>query len=259
MNQYEHPATSALRAQAATGLDRHLPRPCHDRAAPTPSSPPADHEGPRAVARSLDQAREEERLRLRRELHDSLGPHLAAVHLRLNAAQACGLSSSAASEHLRVAVEALGEALTEVRRITAATAPATLLRRGLLEATRDLAHRLSTEKVQVEVVGPDQPLPALTATVAAAAYRITAEALTNAVRHSAARRVQVHISLCYPTLTIRVTDDGTGLSARAVDGLGLASVAERAAETGGSATLDTGPHGTVVRVALPVTAAQRLS
>lgn len=251
-DRYEHPGPPALRVDTATGLNGRLRCPPAGQAGPAPGAPRPDDD-PRAVRQNLLLAREEERRRLRRELHDGLGPHLAAVRMRLNAAQACGPPASAAAEHLRIAAEALGEALVEVRRITAGTRPATLMERGLLDATRILAHRLCTRDVQVVVVGPLVPLPALAPTVETIAYRITAEALTNAVRHSGARRIQVDFSVDLPTLTVSVTDDGTGLDARAVAGTGLASVAERVAEIGGVATLDTGPHGTVVRVALPVT------
>ncbi|MFD5159245.1 sensor histidine kinase [Streptomyces hawaiiensis] len=255
MNQHEHPGALALCADTATRLDRQLLRPPAGEVGPPPVAPPPD-EAPRGVRQNLAGVREEECRRLRRDLHDGLGPHLAAVQMRLDAAQACSAPTSAAAEHLRIAAEALGEALIEVRRITAGTRPATLMKRGLLDATRDLAHRLCTRDVQVVVVGPHRPLPPLASTVETTAYRITAEALTNAVRHSRARRVHVGFSVDFPTLTVSVTDDGTGLDARAVAGTGLASVAARAAEIGGLATLGTGPHGTEVRVALPLTCAR---
>ncbi|WP_413755127.1 sensor histidine kinase [Streptomyces sp. MMBL 11-3] len=198
--------------------------------------------------------REEERRRLRRDLHDGLGPHLAAAQIRLDAAQACGPLPPAATEHLRVAAEGLGAALTEVRRITAGLGPAALLEKGLLDATRSLARHFSTQHVGVVVVGSALRLPAPVSAVETSAYRITAEALTNAVRHSGARRVRVDLSADSTALTVRVTDDGTGLGVRAAAGTGLASIAERAAETGGTCTVDSGPHGTTVRATLPFTA-----
>ncbi|SEU35394.1 sensor histidine kinase [Nonomuraea wenchangensis] len=209
-------------------------------------------EDARAARERLVLAREEERRRLRREIHDGLGPQLAAVRLRLGVAQVCGLPS-AADAHLREAVEVLGEALAEVRRITAGLTPATLVDRGLLDATRILAHRLTTDAVRVTVTDPATPLPTLPPAVETAAYRITAEAVTNAVRHAGARGVEVTFTARPGALTVTVTDDGTGFDAGAVPGTGLSSIAERAEEIGGAATIDTAPGGTTVTATLPTT------
>ncbi|WP_229871283.1 sensor histidine kinase [Streptomyces phaeofaciens] len=219
----------------------------------------ADQAGPALAALQLGQeaqaarerlivAREEERRRLRREIHDGLGPQLAAVQMRLGAAQAC---PAADPQHLRIAAEGLGEALAEVRRITAGLTPAMLAERGLLDATRTLAQRLSTADVQITVDAVPLPLPPLGPAVETAAYRIAAEAVTNAVRHSGARHVRIVFEATATTLAVAVVDDGTGLDTRAVPGTGLASVAERAEEIGGTSTLDTGPHGTTVTATLP--------
>ncbi|MBT2385942.1 ATP-binding protein [Streptomyces sp. ISL-11] len=223
----------------------------------------ADQAGPALAALRLGQeaqaarehlvlAREEERRRLRREIHDGLGPQLAAAQLRLGTAQACSPPSSAATEHLRVAAEGLGEALAEVRRITAGLTPAALVEHGLLGATRTLAHRLGTDDVRVTVAGPRTPLPALAPGVEIAAYRIAAEAVTNAVRHAGARRVEVAFDAAPTALTVVVTDDGTGFDTAAVPGTGLASVAERAEEIGGTSAVASGPDGTTVSATLPL-------
>jgi two-component system NarL family sensor kinase len=221
----------------------------------------ADQAGPALAALRLGEeaqaarerlvlAREEERRKLRREIHDGLGPHLAAVQLRLGIAQACAPPSSGAPEHLLTAAEVLGEALTEVRRITAGLAPAALVEHGLLDATRTLARRLSTRDVLVTVTGP--PLPALTPAVETAAYRIAAEAVTNAVRHAGAGRVRVTFGAGQATLQVTVSDDGTGFDATAVPGTGLGSITERAEEIGGTCTIGTGPRGTTVSAKLPI-------
>ncbi|GGO79194.1 sensor histidine kinase [Nonomuraea cavernae] len=208
-------------------------------------------EDARAARERLVLAREEERRRLRREIHDGLGPQLAAVRLRLGVAQACG--PPAADAHLREAVEVLGEALAEVRRITAGLTPAALVDRGLLDATRILAHRLTTDAVRVTVTDPATPLPVLPPAVETAAYRITAEAVTNSVRHAGARGVEVTFTACPGALVVTVIDDGTGFGADTVPGTGLSSIAERAEEIGGAATIDTAPGGTTVTATLPTT------
>ncbi|WP_240803186.1 sensor histidine kinase [Streptomyces sp. A1499] len=206
-----------------------------------------------AARESLVLAREEERRRLRREIHDGLGPQLAAVQMRLGTAQACVGPQSSAPQHLRAAAEGLSEALTEVRRITAGLTPAVLVERGLLEAIRILAHRLSTEVVQVVVADPATTMPVLAPAVETAAYRIAAEAMTNAVRHSGARRVLVSLAVTPASLTVKVSDDGNGLPGGGVPGTGLASFTERAEEIGGTTGVHTGPHGTAVHATLPLT------
>ncbi|MEU8248868.1 histidine kinase [Nonomuraea sp. NPDC048916] len=206
-----------------------------------------------AAREHLVLAREEERRRLRREIHDGLGPQLAAVQLRLGIAEACSPPPAAAHPHLRTAAEVLGEALAEVRRITAGLTPATLVDRGLLDATRILAHRLTTDAVLVTVTDPPAPLPALSPAVETAAYRIAAEAVTNAVRHAGARGVAVTFTTAPAALTVTVTDDGDGFGADALPGTGLSSIAERAEEIGGAATIDTAPGGTTVTATLPTT------
>ncbi|WP_240659626.1 ATP-binding protein [Streptomyces sp. WAC 01529] len=174
------------------------------------------------------------------------------MQMRLGTAQACVGSQSAAPEHLRAAAEGLSEALTEVRRITAGLTPAVLVERGLLEAIRILAHRLSTEVVQVVVADSVTTVPALAPAVETAAYRIAAEAMTNAVRHSGARR-GVGLTVTPTSLTVKVSDDGNGLGGGGVPGTGLASCTERAEEIGGTTGVRTGPHGTAVHATLPLT------
>ena len=127
------------------------------------------------------------------------------------------------------------------------------LMRNVLDATRILAHRLTTDAVRVTVTDPATPLPALPPAVETAAYRITAEAVTNAVRHAGARGVEVTFTACPGALTVTVADDGTGFDAGAVPGTGLSSIAERAEEIGGAATIDTAPGGTTVTATLPTT------
>jgi len=223
----------------------------------------ADQAGPALAALRLGEeaqaarerlvlAREEERRRLRREIHDGLGPQLAAVQLRLGVVQARGVADAAASEQLRLASDVLGEALTELRRITAGLTPAALVEHGLLVAARTLAHRLSTDSVRVTVACADCPLPAMPPAVETAAYRITAEAVTNAVRHARAEHVRVDFAPCPGGLTVTVADDGTGFDSDAVAGTGLASIAERAEEIGGTYRIDSGPHGTTTRATLPI-------
>ncbi|MFF7653497.1 sensor histidine kinase [Streptomyces sp. NPDC007983] len=209
-----------------------------------------------AARERLVLAREQERRRLRREIHDGLGPQLAAVRLRLDIAQTSCPPGHPARVQLCEAAETLAEALVEVRRITAGLAPAALAERGLAGAVRDLARRLGVDGLRVSVASRPAVLPPLSPGVETAAYRIAAESLTNAVRHARARQVRVELATdpdTFETLEIKITDDGSGLPETAVRGVGLASVRERAEEIGGSCSVTGSATGTVVHAVLPLT------
>ncbi|WP_055557953.1 ATP-binding protein [Streptomyces sp. NBRC 110028] len=209
-----------------------------------------------AARERLVLAREQERRRLRREIHDGLGPQLAAVRLRLDIAQTSCPPGHPARVQLCEAAETLAEALVEVRRITAGLAPAALAERGLAGAVRDLARRLGVDGLRVSVASRPAVLPPLSPGVETAAYRIAAESLTNAVRHARARQVRVELVTdpdTFETLDIMITDDGSGLPETAVRGVGLASVRERAEEIGGSCSVTGSATGTVVHAVLPLT------
>ncbi|WP_435242634.1 sensor histidine kinase [Streptomyces cucumeris] len=205
-----------------------------------------------AARERLVLAREQERRRLRREIHDGLGPQLAAVRLRLDIAQTSCAPGHPARAQLREAAETLAEALVEVRRITSGLAPAALADRGLAGAVRDLGHRLGVDGLRVGVASRPLALPPLSPGVETAAYRIAAESLTNAVRHARARQVHIELTAGSDTLQVKVTDDGSGLRETAVPGIGLASVTERAEEIGGSCTVTGSATGTVVHAVLPL-------
>jgi signal transduction histidine kinase len=171
-------------------------------------------------------AREEERRRLRRDLHDGLGPALASLTLKLDAARNLLARDRAATETLL---------LDEL---------------GLVSAIREHAARnVSANGLRVLVEAPES-LPPLPAAVEVAAYRITMEALTNVARHAQAHTCVVRLSLPEAggrpqgsPLQIEIVDDGVGLPADRRAGVGLTSVRERAAEIGGTCAVGPGPGG----------------
>jgi signal transduction histidine kinase len=204
-----------------------------------------------AARQRLVSAHEEERRRLRRDLHDHLGPTLAAQAMQIEAAHDLLRHRPDEAATLLKDVLSLGaDAVTEVRRIARGLRPPALDERGLAGAVRQAATELSGP-VPVRVVA--DRLPALPAAVEVAAYAIVREALTNVVRHAGARSAEVHIAVDGPTLLVEVTDDGRGLPRAAAGGVGSASMRERAQELGGRCTVAPGPEGgTVVRAWLPV-------
>jgi two-component system, NarL family, sensor kinase len=193
--------------------------------------------------------REEERRRLRRDLHDGLGPSLAAIVLKLNATQ----SRTDARERNALIAETRNEvraAIAEVRRLVDNLRPPAIDEVGLLDAIRQRASALSGD-VAFEVTGPDvlSPLPAA---VEVAAFRIASEAMTNVARHSGATRCRVVVDV-NGSFELTVSDNGTGADRAATAGVGWTSMRERAAELGGSCTISSRPEGgLVVRAVLPL-------
>ncbi len=196
-------------------------------------------------------AREEERRRLRRDLHDGLGPLLAGISLKLGAARNLLPGDPDAAEALlsQLADEAQA-AVGDVRRVVDDLRPPALDQLGLVPAIRQQATRFDGSlAVTVEASGDLADLPAA---VEVAAFRIATEALTNVARHAGATSCRVAIARD-GGLEVEVRDDGRGLPAQIVPGVGLSSIRERTAELGGACTIARDPGGgTVVRARLPV-------
>lgn len=192
-------------------------------------------------------AREDERRRLRRDLHDGLGPSLAGIAMQLD-----GLAGRLA-EHPDLAARAtaagddLRRTVTSVRRMVDGLRPPALDDMGLDGALTELVDRYDGRATLRCGVPPDLP-----AATEAAAYLIASEALTNALRHSGCERCDVGVEVAEPWLVLTVTDDGHGIPESAPRGVGLTSMRDRAAEVGGLLEVTTTGHGTVVRAHLPL-------
>lgn len=195
-------------------------------------------------------AREEERRRLRRDLHDGLGPVLTGIAFKADAARnllAAPDPASAQAQDLLAALRAdTTSAISDIRRLVYGLRPPALDDLGLIGSLREQSVRLALRPdgggVAVGLTVPD-PLPRLPAAVEVAAYRIVTEAMTNAVRHSGATRIEVQLSLAGGGLRIEVRDDGGGRGAGWTPGIGLTSMCERAAELGGSCQAGPDPAG----------------
>jgi signal transduction histidine kinase len=201
-------------------------------------------------------AREEERRRLRGDLHDGLGPTLAGAVLTIDAARRVLVSDPETADALldRAAASVEGT-VSDVRRVVYALRPPALDQLGLVGALRQHAATLSMgdARLTCDVMAPE-PMPALPAAVEVAAFRISQEALTNVARHAHARRAEVVIA-CDHALHLEVRDDGLGLPQQPHTGVGLTSMRERATELGGSFDITPSPGGgTLVRVVLPLPA-----
>jgi len=201
-------------------------------------------------------AREEERRRLRRDLHDGLGPTLGSLPLRLDVAGDLMESDpDAARELLRGLKSQARDAVADIRRLVYALRPPALDDLGLSGALREAAARHGANGLRVSARVPED-LPPLPAAVEVAAYRIAQEALNNVARHAAASECVVRLFLDGKTLRLEIEDDGRGIGAERGHGVGLHSMRERAAELGGECVVEPVPEGGArVRASLPLTEA----
>lgn len=196
-------------------------------------------------------ATEAERARLRRDLHDGLGPALSGIALGAEAAVSLVPTDQDSAVRLLERLHTEARAATEeVRRVLEDLRPTALDTAPLAVAVQLAAERVAPE-VEVEVRGDLASLPP---DVATAAYRIAAEALTNVTRHSGASHCQVRLGIKDHTFTLTVRDDGRGLNGELGDaGVGLESMRRRAADLGGRVTISpVQPNGTEVNAVLPL-------
>lgn len=198
-------------------------------------------------------AREEERRRLRRDLHDGVGPSLAGIMLKLDAAHNLLPHDPGAVDALLAELKTQTQAaIADVRRAVYDLRPPALDELGLVPALRVHAVRLEGESLRIAVDAPNA-LPALPAAVEVAAYRITLEALTNVTRHAAARTCLVRLSLSDDCLVVELTDDGRGIPADVPAGVGLTAMRERTVELGGTLEIGSTPgRGSRVTARLPL-------
>lgn len=200
---------------------------------------------------ALVSAVEDERRRLRRDLHDGLGPALAAVATRIDMARlVAGRDTAAADTALTAARREVGEMLTEVRRLVHGLRPPALDDVGLVRALEQQAALVAPGvDVRVEASGD---LGALSAAVEVAAFRVAAEAMTNVGRHARATRATIRAAAGADALALDVEDDGVGIPPGTPAGVGLVSLRERAAELGGTCEVVSGPDGTRVCARFPL-------
>jgi two-component system, NarL family, sensor kinase len=203
----------------------------------------------RAGRHRLVVAREEERQRLRRDLHDGVGPTLAGLAMQLGAVRPLiRTDPDAVADRLGRLQDAARGALDTVRRIAHGLRPPALDELGLVGALRQLA-----ESLGLDARLRDAELPRLPAAVEVAVYLIAAEALHNVARHAGSGAVEIAIDADDADVVLRVRDCGTGVDGTRPAGIGLRTMRERADELGGAVTVDSAPdRGTTVTARLPL-------
>lgn len=204
-------------------------------------------------------AHEEERRRLRRDLHDGLGPTLAALTLKIGAARKLLPRDQAAADSVLCELGSdIETTVNDIRRLVSNLRPPSLDELGLLGAIREHVVQLTlsssvdqVDDLQITMQVPDA-LPPLSAAVEVAAFRIVQEALTNVVRHSHAHICSIRLELD-TLLSVEICDNGTGLLAEQHAGVGIRSMYERASELGGTCLVEpSATGGTCVLAHLPV-------
>ncbi|HEX6556370.1 MAG TPA: GAF domain-containing sensor histidine kinase [Ktedonobacteraceae bacterium] len=182
--------------------------------------------------------REEERRRLRRDLHDGLGSALTGVTFQLDAASNLLDRDPQAVKVLLKELKAQTQAsIADIRRLVYNLRPPILDEWGLVAALREQVAPYQLDSVQVTIDAPES-LPTLPAAIEVAAYRIALEALANVIRHAQASTCTIRLSICEDTLTVEVQDNGHGLPSSYHAGVGINAMRERAAELGGACTVE---------------------
>jgi signal transduction histidine kinase len=201
----------------------------------------------------LVNTREEERRRIRRDLHDGLGPTLASLSQLIDTARILVKRDPDAVVTLLGDVkDQIKLTITDIRRLVYALRPPVLDELGLVSAIGEHIGRYNQPNgLQVSINAPDH-LPLLPAAVEVAAYHMALEALTNVARHANARTCRIRLWL-ESGLCLEIIDDGDGMATDKHAGVGLTSMRERAAELGGEFKIEPGVrHGTRVWVRLPL-------
>jgi signal transduction histidine kinase len=206
---------------------------------------------------AIASSREEERRRLRRDLHDGVGPALTGISLGIRTAirqlerDGSMADRRGPNELLHRIADEIDNSLVDVKRIVRDLRPTALDDQTLTAALTEFTRRFDgIVAIHLDLPEGDVPLPAA---VEIASYRIATEAVTNVVRHAHARNCWIRLATAGP-VEIDVSDDGVGLGPHPPPGLGLVAMKERALELGGAfAVYPNHPRGTRVHVAIPAT------
>jgi signal transduction histidine kinase len=197
-------------------------------------------------------AREEERRRMGRDLHDGLGPLLAAQVFRTGVARQMVHKNPQKAESVLVDLESNIEvALADIRRLVYGLRPPLLDQLGLIGAITSHVSQLESQLVIDLQLAPQ--LPPLSAAAEAALFRMVQTALDNVIRHAQANRCQIRLDVSEGVLWLVITDDGIGISPAVMAGVGLTSMRERMEELGGTFASNTNqPTGTRLSASIPL-------
>jgi signal transduction histidine kinase len=210
------------------------------------------HEDLRRSREALVLAREAERRRLRRDLHDGIGPLLATIGLEIQTASNLLPTDAEQSRTMLARThDKTQTALHDLRRIVYDLRPPVLDELGLIYALREVVSSFQDAHPLQITFQASHDAPELSAAAEVATYYIVCEALNNAIKHADARHCTIRLTFA-EAIQIDVQDNGVGIAVDASQGVGLRSMQERVAELRGSFRI-TQPcnGGTHLRVSLP--------
>jgi signal transduction histidine kinase len=217
----------------------------------------ASYNEARELAGRLITAREEERARIARDLHDDIGQRVASLSIGLSRAQRNMPDASGASRQALSALEQQTTQLSaDLRHLSHELHPSALEHLGLLEALRERCDDFTQDSGVAVRLDVSDTWPEVSNAFALCLYRVAQEALRNVARHAQARQVTVALDRLDGHLTMQVSDDGCGFDPTNATarrkGLGLISLAERVRMLGGELAITAGPgNGTHLAVTLP--------
>jgi signal transduction histidine kinase len=207
----------------------------------------------RRSRQQLVAAREEERRRLRRDLHDGLGPTLASLNLKIDTARNQLKKDPNSADRLLVETKSqIQDTLTDIRHLVYELRPPALDELGLIKAIRAYVEQQYPDGLKISVEESVAYLN-LPAAVEVAGYRIALEGITNIIRHAQASRAVISIYSEDHSLYVEIRDDGIGLPEPLPIGIGMTSMRERAEELGGKLVVVPQESGTCLRACLPLT------
>jgi signal transduction histidine kinase len=193
----------------------------------------------------------EERRRLRRDLHDGLGPTLAGATLRIDIARNKLESDPDLADILLVETKGqIQDTIGDVRRLVYELRPPALDEMGLEKAVRSFVEQQKIDGLKI-TIDDSNGLSTLPAAVEVAAYQIALEGITNVIYHAQASEAEISFSSKYENLVVEIIDDGIGLPEPIPVGVGITSMRERAEELGGQLQLIQRSPGTLLRACLP--------
>jgi signal transduction histidine kinase len=206
----------------------------------------------RRSRQQLVTAREEERRRLRRDLHDGLGPTLAGLTLRIDAARNKLRSDPGQANTLLIDTkEQIKSTIEDIRRLVYELRPPALDELGLEKAVRAFVDQQKIDGLIITIADSDG-VSTLPAAVEVAAYRIALEGITNVIRHAQAAKAVIRFFPDHNNLVVEIKDDGIGLPEPIPIGVGMSSMRERAEELGGELVLVPQETGACIRACLPI-------
>lgn len=210
---------------------------------------------------NLMQAQDEERRRVARELHDSIGQYLAAIQMNLSALAAGAADSSALRPRLQDCIDLVGRCTSEIRTISYLLHPPLLDEMGLASAISWYVDGFA-ERSGIDVrLDLPRNLPRFSSEVETALFRVVQQSLANVHRHTKSRAACVRLAIRGETLTLEVSDDGAGFTPEILfkfrqngrlSGVGITGMRERINGLRGTFDIASGPDGTTIAVTLPI-------